>query len=208
MRGLREDASQDFGGNTKPASGHARRARSTALLRQRSTARAENQSGRREARREHVVVARGLGRARRHKASRSNAVRVSVAARTHVPQTIGKVRQRKGSAIGLFGGDDQISGERGVGESVSAAEPNAASADDLVDIILIDAGSTPNAVHAVARQAFAFDPPNAKEYRKLLGSLPQRLCSGVPRARAEALKVEFAARGGAVELVSPDRSSV
>lgn len=110
--------------------------------------------------------------------------------------------------MGLFRRSNRSGRGPGVAENENAAGGSATSAEDLVDIILIDAGTTPNAVYGVARQAIAFNPPNAKEYRKLLVALPQRLCTGVPRARAEALKVEFAAGGGVVELRSPDGSPI
>ena len=76
--------------------------------------------------------------------------------------------------------------------------------DEFVDIILIDPGSTPNAIFNVAAKFNRLSLTPA-QYRDLLKTLPQPLCVSAPRPQAEALKLEMESFGAVVELRASPR---
>lgn len=67
-----------------------------------------------------------------------------------------------------------------------------------MDIILLDVGRVPNTVYsAVARWGTRLD---VKKARKLVDAAPGPIITGMPRAQAEALKVELEKGGAVIEL--------
>ncbi len=69
--------------------------------------------------------------------------------------------------------------------------------DDLVDIVVIDAGPRPIGVFSIIPRLTKL---NIKQARKLVGEAPQAVITRVPKVQAEALKIEMEAFGANVEL--------
>jgi large subunit ribosomal protein L7/L12 len=69
--------------------------------------------------------------------------------------------------------------------------------DDLVDIVVIDAGPRRIGVYSIIPRLTKL---NIKQARKLVDGAPQSVITRVPRVQAEALKIEMEAFGAGIEL--------